>query len=289
MIRPNTQPAAGTTTLVLGATGKTGRRVAERLATRGLPVRPGSRSAEPPFDWEDRTTWAPVLRDIGSVYLTYYPDLAVQGAVEAVHAFVEVARASGVERVVLLSGRGEDEAQRAERVVRNSGMAWTIVRSSWFSQNFSENYFRDPVVSGDVVLPAGEVREPFVDADDIAEVAVAALTEAGHAGQLYEVSGPRLLTFAEAVGEIAEATDRPIRYTQVTPEAYASALVEQGVPADFVWLVNYLFTTVLDGRNAHLTDGIQRALGREPREFRDYARASAATGAWNAGSLQGVR
>lgn len=194
-----------------------------------------------------------------------------------------------MERVVLLSGRGEDEAQRAERVVRNSGMAWTIVRSSWFSQNFSENYFRDPVVSGDVVLPAGEVREPFVDADDIAEVAVAALTEAGHAGQLYEVSGPRLLTFAEAVGEIAEATDRPIRYTQVTPEAYASALVEQGVPADFVWLVNYLFTTVLDGRNAHLTDGIQRALGREPREFRDYARASAATGAWNAGSLQGVR
>lgn len=271
MIQRNTQSEAGTT-LVVGATGKTGRRVAERLAVRGLPVRPGSRSAEPRFDWEDRTTWAPVLRDIGSVYLTYYPDLAVPGAVDAVHTFVEVARASGVERMVLLSGRGEEEAQRAEQVVRDSGMAWTIVRSSWFSQNFSENYFRDLVVSGDVVLPAGAVGEPFVDADDIADVAVAALTEPGHAGQLYEVSGPRLLTFEDAVGEIAEAAGRPIRYTQVTPEAYASALVAEGVPADFVWLVNYLFTTVLDGRNAHLTDGVQRALGREPRDFREYAR-----------------
>jgi len=289
MIQRNTQPEAGTTTLVLGATGKTGRRVAERLAARGLPVRIGSRSADPPFDWEDRATWAPVLRDIGSVWLTYYPDLAVPGAVEAVSAFTGMARAHGVKHVVLLSGRGEDEAQRAEQVVRDSGMAWTILRSSWFSQNFSENYFRDPVMSGHVVLPAGAVGEPFVDADDIAEVAVAALTETDHAGQLYELSGPRLLTFEEAVAEIVGATGRPIRYTQVTPEEYASALVAEGVPAGFVWLVNYLFTTVLDGCNAHLTDGVQRALGREPREFREYARAAAATGVWNASPVQSVR
>jgi len=289
IIRQTTQSGPGATTLVLGGTGKTGRRVAERLVRRGLPVRLGSRSAEPAFDWEDRATWGPVLHDVGSVYLTYYPDLAVPRAVEAVSAFVEMAQVHGVEQVVLLSGRGEDEARRAEQVVRDSGMAWTILRSSWFSQNFSESFFRNPVASGDVVLPASNVGEPFVDADDIAEVAVAALTEPGHAGQLYEVSGPRLLTFEDAVGEIAEATGRPIRYTQATPEAYASALVAEGVPADVVWLVNYLFTTVLDGRNSYLTDGIQRALGREPRDFREYARAVAATGVWDASPVQSVR
>lgn len=269
------------TTLVIGGTGKTGRRVAERLTAHGLPIRIGSRSGEPPFNWEAQATWAPTLRNVGAVYLTYYPDLAVPGAVDAVRSFVELAMASGIRRLVLLSGRGEEEAQRAEQVLQDSGADWTILRCSWFSQNFSENYLRDPVVSGEVVLPAGNVGEPFVDADDIAEVAVAALTEGRHVGQLYELTGPRLLTFAEAVGEIAKATGREIRYVQVSPEEYASALAEADLPAEFVWLVNYLFTTVLDGRNAHLTNGVQRALGREPRDFTDYARAAAAAGVWN--------
>lgn len=269
------------TTLVIGGTGKTGRRVAERLTAHGLPIRIGSRSGEPPFNWEAQATWAPTLRNIGAVYLTYYPDLAVPGAVDAVRSFVELAMASGIRRLVLLSGRGEEEAQRAEQVLKDSGADWTILRCSWFSQNFSENYLRDPVVSGEVVLPAGNVGEPFVDADDIAEVAVAALTEGRHVDQLYELTGPRLLTFAEAVGEIAKATGREIRYVQVSPEEYASALAEADLPAEFVWLVNYLFTTVLDGRNAHLTNGVQRALGREPRDFTDYARAAAAAGVWN--------
>src|SRR5215213_10458708 len=180
-------------TLVLGGTGKTGRRVAERLAARGVPVRLGSRSGEPPFDWEDRASWVPELSGVGSVYLTYYPDLAVPGAVDAVQSLVELTVARGVQRLVLLSGRGEDEAQRAEEVVQASGVDWTIVRSSWFNQNFSENYLRDPVLDGEVVLPAGGVREPFIDADDIADVAVAALTEEGHVGRVYEVTGPRLL------------------------------------------------------------------------------------------------
>ena len=268
------------TTLVVGGTGKTGRRVAARLAARGRPVRVGSRSGQPPFDWEDRATWAPALRDVRAAYVTYYPDLAVPGAADAVRAFVELAVESGVRRLVLLSGRGEDEAQRAEQVVRESRADWTILRCSWFAQNFSENYLVEPVLGGEVVLPAGNVGEPFVDADDIADVAVAALTEDGHAGRLYELTGPRLLTFAEAVAEIAAATGRDIRYVQVSPEEYAAALTQEGVPAEFVWLLNYLFTTVLDGRNAHLTDGVRRALGREPRDFRDYARRTAATGVW---------
>jgi uncharacterized protein YbjT (DUF2867 family) len=155
------------------------------------------------------------------------------------------------------------------------------VRSTWFAQNFSESYLRDPIRSGRVALPAGDVGEPFVHADDIADVAVAALTDDRHIGQTYELTGPRLLTFAEAIAEIAEAIGRPIHYTQISPQVFAAALAEQGVPRAFIDLLLYLFTTVLDGRNAHLADGVQRALGREPRDFADYAREAAATGVWN--------
>ena len=124
--------------------------------------------------------------------------------------------------------------------------------------------------------------EPFVDADDIADVAVAALTEDGHIGRLYELTGPRLLTFAEAVDEVAKAAGREIRYVPISIEDYAAAAAEQGVPAEVIELLTYLFGEVLDGRNAHLTDGVQRALGRQPRDFAEYARDAAATGIWNA-------
>jgi uncharacterized protein YbjT (DUF2867 family) len=267
-------------TLVLGGTGKTGRRVVERLAGRGLPVRVGSRSGAPPFDWENRATWAPALRNVDAVYVSYYPDLAVPGAVSTVRSFAEVAVATGVRRMVLLSGRGESEAERGEQAVRESGADWTILRSSWFNQNFSENFLLDAVASGEVALPVTTVREPFIDADDIADVAVAALAEDGHSGQLYELTGPRLLSFPEAIEEVARAAGRAIRYQPVSIEQYAAALAEHGVPPEFVTLVTYLFAEVLDGRNEHLMDGVQRALGREPRDFTDYARATAATGVW---------
>jgi uncharacterized protein YbjT (DUF2867 family) len=268
------------TTLVIGGTGKTGRRVVERLRARGVPVRVGSRSGEPPFDWEDPATWAPVLQGARAAYVSFFPDLAVPGAAAAVGAFAELAVESGVRRLVLLSGRGEEEARRAEQSVQALGVEWTIVRCSWFNQNFSEGHLLDPVLAGEVALPVDGVPEPFVDADDIADVAVAALTEDGHAGRVYELTGPRLVTFAEAVGEISRASARPVRFVPVPIEGFASAMAEQGVPDDVTGLMRYLFTEVLDGRNAQLADGVQRALGREPRDFRDYARAAAATGVW---------
>ena len=267
-------------TLVLGGTGKTGRRVVQRLRTSGYPIRVGSRSANPPFDWQDQETWSSALHDVDSVYMTYYPDLAVPGAVETVRAFTEQAEASGIKRLVLLSGRGEEEAQRAEQVLRDSSADWTILRCSWFSQNFSENFLVESVRGGEVVLPASNVREPFIDTEDIADVAVAALTEDGHAGQLYELTGPRLLTFAEAIEEIARVTGRQIRYIEVSTQEYAATLAAEGLPDDFAWLLSYLFTTVLDGRNAYLSDGVQRALGRSPRDFADYVRETAASGVW---------
>lgn len=267
--------------LVLGGTGKTGRRVAQRLKGRGLAVRIGSRSAEPRFDWNDAATWAPVLQGVGAVYITYQPDLAVPGAVEAVRSFTKAALEAGVRRMVLLSGRGEEEAQRAEQALQETDADWTIVRASWFAQNFSESFLLDAVLAGEVALPAGRTKEPFVDAEDIADVVVEALTDGPHIGRLYEVTGPRLLTFADAIGEIAEASGRAIRYKEIPAEEYASLLAAHDVPGDYVSLVMYLFTTVLDGRNESLADGVQRALGREPRDFAEYARETAATGVWS--------
>ncbi|GAA4308137.1 uncharacterized protein YbjT (DUF2867 family) [Actinomadura luteofluorescens] len=267
-------------TLVLGGTGKTGRRVVQRLTGRDLRVRIGSRSGGVPFDWADRATWAPALDGVHAVYVAYYPDLAAPGAPEAIGAFAELAVESGARRLVLLSGRGEDEALACERTLAASGADWTVLRASWFAQNFSESYLLDPVVSGEVVLPAGEVREPFVDADDIADVAASVLTEDGHSGRTYELTGPRLLTFAEAVAAIGQAAGRDIAYVPVPVDTYSRALAAEGVPDEVTGLLTYLFTTVLDGRNAHLGDGVQQVLGRPARDFSDYADDTAATGIW---------
>ena len=279
----NTQSEA--LTLVLGGRGKTGRRVVERLASRGVPARVASRGGDPPFDWGDQSTWGAVLDGVTAAYISYAPDLAIPGATDAVRAFVERAVEHGVRRLVLLSGRGEEEAQQCELLIQRPEVEWTVVRASWFSQNFSEGEFLDMVIAGEITLPAGDVPEPFIDVDDIADVAVAALTEDGHAGQIYEVTGPRLLTFAQAVDEIAQATGRTIRYVQIPAEAFAAGVAESGLPDDILWLLDYLFATVLDGRNAYLADGVRQALGREPRDFAEFARQAAAAGVWDVQSL----
>jgi len=269
-------------TLVLGATGKTGSQILQRLQAAQHPVRIGSRSASPAFDWNDEAGWDAVLRDVDAVYINYAPDLAIPGATNSIQAFVDKAKQHGVTRLVLLSGRGEAEAQACERIVQESGIDWTIVRASWFYQNFSEGAFIDMVLSGQITLPAGDTPEPFVDVDDIADVAVAALTEPGHTGEIYEVTGPRLMTFTDIAAELSNATAREISYIQIPHEAFVSAVSESGAPKEVAWMLDYLFSTVLDGRNAHLTDGVERALGRPPRDFKDYARDVAARGLWRA-------
>lgn len=266
--------------MVLGGTGKTGSRVAQQLTRRGWPVRIGSRSAKPAFDWQDPATWKPALHDVDAVYIAFQPDLAVPGATDTIRSFTETAVAGGIRNLVLLSGRGEAAAETCEQIVMQSGVDWTILRASWFNQNFSESYLLEPVLAGYVALPIGAVGEPFIDADDIAEVAVAALTETGHAGHLYELTGPRLLTFAEAVSEIANETGRPIHYESIPKAVYTAELTTHGVPAEYVSLLTYLFAEVLDGRNASLGDGVERALGRKPTDFADYVRRTVATGIW---------
>ncbi len=277
-----THAAAPESILVLGATGKTGRRVLERLQGQGVSVRAGSRTAVPPFDWEDRSTWAPALAGVSAAYVSFFPDLAVAGAPETVAAFAEQAVASGVRRLVLISGRGEIGAEQGERAVQESAIAeWTVVRCSFFNQNFSESYLLDPILDDDLALPVSDVGEPFVDADDIADVAVAALTNDGHAGRVYELTGPRLLSFADAAAEIAAAAGRPVDFVSASLDDYIAGAAAQGVPDDVLSLLRYVFGEVLDGRNASLGDGVQQALGRAPRDFTDYARDFAATGGWH--------
>ncbi|MEV6263312.1 NAD(P)H-binding protein [Streptomyces sp. NPDC051784] len=263
--------------LVIGATGKTGRRVAERLHGLGLTVRPGSRRSGVPFVWEDESTWGAALSGAGAAYVTYYPDLGFPGAREAVGRFAEVAVEHGVRRLVLLSGRGEEGAVAAEDALKASGCAWTVVRASWFDQNFSESFFLDPVRAGELALPTGDAVEPFVDADDIADVVVAALTDDRHVGRTYELSGPRLLSFTDIARELSAATGRTITYTPVSADDYRAALREAGEPEEFA----DLFTLIVDGRNARPVHGVREALGREPRDFTDYAVKTAATGVWD--------
>lgn len=267
--------------LVIGATGKTGRRVTRRLAAHDIPVRAGSRSAVPRFDWEDPTTWKPAVAGARAMSIAYAPDLAVPGAADAVSELARLAVAEGITRIVLLSGRGEPAAQAAEQAVQAVAPTATIVRCSWFAQNFSEDYLLDAVLDGEVALPAGHIPEPFVDADDIADVTAAALQDDRHAGQVYELTGPRALTFAQAVGEIAAAAGREIAYVPISLDDFAAGARAQGVPEPVVEMLAYLFGEVLDGRNTPVADGVQRALGRPARDFSAYARHTAATGVWN--------
>jgi uncharacterized protein YbjT (DUF2867 family) len=267
--------------LVLGATGKTGRRIVSSLQNLGVPVRSGSRSATPAFDWNNSSTWDACLAGVTRVYINYAPDLAMPGATDAIGELVRRARIAGVKHLVLLSGRGEEEAQTCEAVIKNSGVDWTIVRASWFNQNFSEGAFVEMVQAGRLTLPDVSTPEPYVDVDDIADVVVAALTQPGHAGELYEVTGPRMLTLTDVAEELAAATHRPIAYLPVPHEAFVEGVAQSGAPQDVVWMLDYLFATVLDGRNAYIADGVQRALGRKPKDFTDYAKEIAKTGLWS--------
>lgn len=271
-----------TTILVLGSNGKTGRRVVERLEkVENIEIRLGSRNEKIPFDWEKPETWQAVLHDVDSVYITFQPDLAVPSAVDTIENFTSLATKSGVQKIVLLSGRGEKEAQLCEEIVKTNAKNWTIVRASWFNQNFSESFFLDPILAGFVALPRAEALEPFTDADDIAEVVTTVLLDNKHNGQTYELTGPRLLTFEQAVNEIASATGRNITFQKLSLAEYIGMLREYQVPEDYIWLVNYLFEQVLDGRNSSVTSDIEKVLGRKAKDFSAYAKETAKTGIWN--------
>lgn len=268
--------------LVIGATGKTGRKVVEGLKQQNQKVRLGTRRNDPKFDWDNPATWPNALAGMDKVYMVYYPDLAVPGAMEAIQGLTKAAQKAGVKKVVLLSGKGEKEAERCEQVVAKSGLDYTLVRASWFNQNFSEGAFLEPILAGHVALPMPHAKIPFVDTTDIAEVVVQALLDDTHNGKTYEITGPRTLTFEEAIKEIAAGTGKPIQYQAVSLETYHSMLQSAGLPADYVWLLAYLFREVLSHeKNQVVTSDVEKVLGRKAIDFKQYVQATLRTGIWN--------
>ena len=268
--------------LVIGGTGKTGRKVASKLTKAGHNVRIGSRSATPSFEWDNPETWEESMQGMDKVYITFQPDLAVPGALEAIEELTKKAKKCNVQKLVLLSGKGEREAELCEQVIIHSGLDYTIVRASWFNQNFSESFFLEPILEGFVALPQAEAKVPYVDTDDIADVAVEALLHDKHNGEIYQLTGPRLLTFKEVIQEISEATRREIAFTPIALPAYTQVMKQQGVPADFVWLIEYLFSEVLGNPdNSEITNDIEKVLGRKPIDFSQYDQETLVTGIWN--------
>ena len=269
--------------LITGGTGKTGRKIVSSLVNKGHNVRIGSRRENPAFDWEDPEGWDAALEGMDKVYICFQPDLAVPGAKEAIETLIEKARNAGVKKLVLLSGKGETEAEACEELVINSGLDYTIIRASWFNQNFSESFFLDPILQGVVALPMAEAKVPYLDTDDIADTVVEVLMDDTHNGQIYELTGPRLMTFEEVVKEISLASGRDIKFVPITLEQYVEGMKEAGIPAGYVWLLEYLFSHVLaNPQNSMLSGDVEKVLGRKPKDFTAYAKETAATGVWDA-------
>ncbi|MBC2906483.1 NAD(P)H-binding protein [Streptomyces cupreus] len=268
-----------TTVMVTGASGRTGSRVAQAVRAAGLDVREATRSRG--FDWEDPTTWAQTLRGADAAYLMYPSDVGSPAAAEGIGALAREAVGLGVRRLVLLSARGEEQALPTEEALRSSGADWTIVRAAWFAQNFSEGPLADGLrEGGELVFPAGEVEEPFIDVRDIADVVAAVLTSGDrYVGQTLELTGPRLLSFRQGVAEVSAATGAELTYLPVPARAYRENLTAFGIPQEEADFLVEVFETLLDGRNAHLTDTVHEILGRVPRDFTEFAREAAAAGA----------
>jgi len=284
----NDAPRSDDLILVAGGNGKTGRRVADRIHALDLPLRVGSRRSAPRLDWHEPATWDLALDGVTAAYIAYSPDLAFPGAADTLGAFADAARRHGVQRLVLLSGRGEEEAVVSEDAVRAAYPSATVLRSSLFAQDFSEHFLLGPVLDGVIAMPAGDVVEPFIDVGDIADVAVAALTTADHAGGTYELTGPELLSFADVAQELSRATGREVTYLDVSPEEYAAGAIAAGVPAEEVGPLTDLLTRVFDGRNASLTADVERVLGRPARRFSTFATEAAATGIWDLPAQEAV-
>ncbi len=268
--------------LVIGGTGKTGRRVVESLNSQNHHVRVGSRSSYPPFDWDDPSTYAAALHGMDRAYIVYYPDLAVPGAKEAITTLTEVALKEGLEKVVLLSGKGETEAEACEEIVANSGLNYTLVRASWFNQNFSESFFLEPILAGHVALPMSEIQIPFVDVNDIADVVVKVLLDDSYNNQTITVTGPRKLTLKDAVENIAKKTRREIQFQAISIEEYEEGMKAAGLPEDYVWLFSYLFREVLGKpENQVVSNDIEKILSRKAKDFTEFVQLTSKTGVWN--------
>lgn len=273
--------------LILSGKGKTGRRVAAQLQARGIPFRLASRSSEQRFDWYDESTWSATIAGADTAYLA--PPVGPTGLAQA-GRFMKQAAAEGLRRVVLLSGRGVGSPGRdfavydgqleLEHAVQASGADWTIVQPAWFAQGFSEDFLRYHVLAGEIRLSAGTGAEAWIDTNDVGDVMTTALLDETYTGQVLAISGPRPLTMTEIADTLSTATGRPITYVDLEPEKHVGELIEQGLSQEDAEAVRDLFAVIRNHRSEYVSDGVQRVLGRPPRDFTDWALETATTGVW---------
>jgi uncharacterized protein YbjT (DUF2867 family) len=273
--------------LILGGAGKTGRRVATRLGVRGVAFRLASRSSEPRIDWYDESTWSTAVHGTDTAYLAPPVDPA---GLDAAGRFVRQAAGDGLRRVVLLSGRGVGSPGREfavydgqlalEEAVKGSGLDWTILQPAWFMQNFSEAWLHDYVRAGQLRLSAGEGAEAWIDTDDVGDVATEALLDDRHLGQTYALSGPRPLTLTQVAAELTAATGRRVDYLPLDPDEHVAEMVAFGVSRPEAEALRDLFAVIRNHRSEYISDGVGQVLGRQPRDFTAWARATAAKRAW---------
>ncbi|QCX76498.1 NAD(P)H azoreductase [Streptomyces sp. YIM 121038] len=277
------------TVLVTGATGTTGSRVAARLAALGHTVRAASRRGEAGrgpvrFDWYNPDTHAAALRGADRAYLV--PPVAEPEPVAVMRPFLERARAAGVTRVVLLSSSaieaGGPGVGQVHQLLADSGLfdEWSVLRPSWFMQNFTGDHLHADSIRGDGVLTTatGTGRVGFVDADDIAAVAARALTDPLPPGPDLVVTGPEALSYADVAAVVGRVTGRAVRHRAVPPDALAARLTGGGMPAAFAELLAALDDGISRGAEDRVTDTVERVTGAGPRSFaRMYREAYASS------------
>lgn len=265
--------------LVIGGRGKNGSRVVKKLRALGCSVFSTVRVKEQVnedvrfFDWNDPTSYSPALENIEKVYIVH-PDTSIPGAQEQLAGLVNTMVENSVSKAVLLSGRGQESVKRCEDILINSPLKWSILRSAWFNQNFSEGHFLHGIQSGEVTFMAGSVKEPFVDLDDLSDAVVECLMNENHNGMIYEITGSELLTFEEAVGMIGNKLNRTIKYNLLDKDEYQELLKKVGLPPFVAEHMTVAFDEILDGRNENTGDGIQKILGRNPRKFNEFVQSN---------------
>lgn len=270
--------------VVLGGTGKAGRRLLSELTARAQTAVPASRNSPTRFDWHDPDTWAGAVDAADGVFIIG-PGSANDWS-GRLSDFLDTAAAAGLRHAVLLSARGveflpDGAVGRAERALSAGPVPWTILRPSHFAQNFTEAMFAP--VDGTILAPVGAGLEPFIDVLDIAQVAAQVLADYSFTGQTIDLSGPEALAFDQAAAVLGEVSGRPVRFADEDRETHVARLRSAGTPEGYVRWRMAMLDGIRSGADAYLSDGVELALGRPATTFTAWARREVPEAAWARG------
>jgi len=268
--------------LVVGATGQVGREVVKALLELDEPVKAASHSGNEIPETETTTldlvqpaTWQSALQEVDRVFLLV-PAQDVTHANESVPPFVLGLKAAGVRKIVCLTGMTAERPgvplSAVETAVKQSGIGYTLLRPNWFNQNFAPGFYLGMIQhAGGVFLPAADAKTSFVDVRDIGAVAAVALTQEGHDGKEYTLTGPEALDHTEACVILSKAAGREISYTAISDDDLRAALREQGMPPEGIEELVRLYGIVREGSSAVVSNDIATVLGRPAITFEQYA------------------